>query len=90
MELALAYQDERDELIEIIVKMFVKNGSYNIKPKDAKNFASDILWRAEDKYIDERYHREFSSFEYFLRTHIVDTIAYNVFIDYYSDEEEEL
>lgn len=56
----------------------VKDDSYLSNEKDEKRIIDFVLYKAEEKYNQERYYRQYETFEDFLYSPEVDTIVFYV------------
>jgi hypothetical protein len=77
---------DRKDYLQIINNTLVNKDEYNFEDKSkAIKFANEVLSEAEDEFSREGYHHKYADFKDFLYTHHVDSIAYFIYEDNYSD-----
>ncbi|QNR65361.1 hypothetical protein IAQ67_15815 [Paenibacillus peoriae] len=77
---------EESDYLKVISDTLVNKGEYNFKEeKTAQKFAREVLSEAQYQYEDEGYCHKYEDFKDFLYTHHVDSIAYFIYGDKYSN-----
>ncbi|KAF6620601.1 hypothetical protein HFE03_08085 [Paenibacillus sp. EKM102P] len=78
--------EEEYERLKVINDTLVNKGEYIFKEENAaQKFAREVLSEAENQYSDEGYYRTYEDFKDFLYTHHVDSIAYFIYEEKYSN-----
>lgn len=74
----------REKHLKILNEMFTNNVNYKFSnEKLISIFAKQVLNSAESEFSDEGLYHKYDSFESYLYSYEVDTIAHHLYQDYY-------